>query len=108
MARSDISPDTSVDSPRSQQAAHDEETPLLLSDFPSAGGSFTDEESRVSAMMSSSTSASASGFSLTTAAPEIYLTNNSLLAISLSILLVLLGFVLYLVLRWTDYRSFWA
>ncbi|KAL2372538.1 hypothetical protein RJ035_006206 [Blastomyces gilchristii] len=86
MARSDISPDTSSASPRSQQTAHDEETPLLLSDFPSAGGSFTDEESRVSDMMSSSPSASGSGFSLTTAAPETYLANNSLLAISLSIL----------------------
>ncbi|KAL2361524.1 hypothetical protein RJZ56_005595 [Blastomyces dermatitidis] len=86
MARSDISPDTSNASPRSQQTAHDEETPLLLSDFPSAGGSFTDEESRVSDMMSSSPSPSGSGFSLTTAAPETYLANNSLLAISLSIL----------------------
>ncbi|PGH04811.1 hypothetical protein GX51_03297 [Blastomyces parvus] len=110
MERSDISPDTSTASPRSQQAGHDEETPLLLSDFPSAGGSSTDEEGRVSGLMSSSTSASASGsgFSLTTAAPEAYLANNSLLAISLSILLVLSGFVLYLVLRWTHYSSFWA
>ncbi|KLJ12418.1 hypothetical protein EMPG_12552 [Blastomyces silverae] len=97
-ARSDISPDTSAAAPRTQQAAHDEETPLLLSDIPSAGGSFSDEENRVSAMISSSTSASASGFSLTTVAPESYLANNSLLAISLSILLVLFGFVLYLVL----------
>ncbi|PGH35775.1 hypothetical protein GX50_01358 [[Emmonsia] crescens] len=109
MARSGIPPQVHAVIPRALQAANDdEETPLLVSDFPSVGGRFIDEESSASTMLSSSASADGSGFSLATAGSGRLLATNSLLAIALTIFLVLFGFLLYLVLKWTDYRSFGA
>ncbi|KAG5297960.1 hypothetical protein I7I48_07253 [Histoplasma ohiense] len=105
MAENNMTPEASAALPGTPQDADNDETPLLLSNFTGAGGSFADEESGLSTTLSNSRSASGSGDSVDTPGLERCFAPNSLIAILLTILLVLLVFVLYLLLRWISYRS---